>query len=30
MHKKKRDAKIAIITMNRPIGVGLAMNAREQ
>lgn len=30
MHKKKKDAKVAIITMNRPIGVGLAMDAQAQ
>lgn len=30
MHKKKKDVKVAIITMNHPIGVGLAMNAQAQ
>lgn len=30
MHRKKRDAKIAIITANRLIGVGLATNAQVQ
>lgn len=30
MHKKKRDAEVAIIIMNHPIGVGLAMDAQVQ
>lgn len=30
MHKKKKDAKVAITTTNHPIGVILAMDAQAQ